>query len=1322
MRISQSLFYGDHLRTIGQNRKKSMEKLSSGLAINRAGDDAAGLSISTKLNAKVRGISQARRNIMDAKGLLDVAEMGLQGMNEALHRMRELSVQAASGTLSDLDRKVIQLEMDEVKKVISSAVKNTNFNSQMVIGTDKPQYIHTDYRSVEKEIGVIRTLKEYSQMMESIRPQKVEASRTNSNTTEVERVLKELTAKTDNLISEKSYTDDIQLTEVHIDSIKETIIGVTEQGLVFNSNRDHKTYVYSNSDLIESTPDSASKITKADIETEITHELQFSVHKRAGGTESESEGTISSQSLIVEIQMGEALKKIHLDDGIDLTDIEIKAQADDNSVLISYKKKVLLETDGSSLPEGGEENNEEVYTESVISKKITWNLTGSQYEFSIYERTTDEDGMESFAKLDMKLDSSELDETTLVAEGAPIGVTNKITDVISVKKYSDTSIRIGAQFTGELIIENVDVDAGFSFSDDHKNIYYVSSLDGRIRKHEIPYSIKQSVESSFSTNTNSYFHKLSDVTGTSYYIENEEWVTLPEDLLALKVAEKPDLVTVSKNDSEGTLIGPQETVTSDGYRIAEGKIYFHGTAQSQVGYRMTYVKNTEFDLPEDADLYEIDGKKSLQIKMGNQIVEDSDIFFDTPSDPTVEDYILVSDGKIHLFGFYRLGVSEDFSIRYITKTANVFTIDDDIDTYTYTDSEDKNYMDALKITSNGSTDIHVEKDDHGFMYNPLTGKVHLSGDNRIIFRNKDWTSENSITKIEAEYYRGTETDSNQTLISLGSYLPEFYELGSDDSYASMVIYKEENGKLSKVDWSSDNGYSYNKGDFIIRLHGNERPSIRENKGNIKYHVKYQYELNGTDKQNGFYELTLDESDHQRVEVYMGESQQSIQVKKGDDPLQFLGYGVPEADQDGWYYDKVKRKIIIVGDARPGVHDSIQVEYLLGSFSDQYLTENSSYDIKLNSTPKNYGLDPEENPKSIRVYIDGNEVAMSEENGYTMDFQTLVLSFHGLSRPSGGENPRIEVFYVKDDFSVKIHEKDEETHEINRVFIGEDYESAVEVNPENYIYENGVITVVGNARPDVNDVENRKINVYVKHSPPKYVEIDDSSYRYNPYTGTWMDTEEVKADIPKEKIKIQIKNIHVIDEKAGESIETKPLNEDYFDAEGYLKEEYFYLEEGKIKFTYDLEFTEGNHRITVNYEAKQVRSYEDQQFTFQVGAGSNQGIQVKIQTMENMLFTTDQLRLDTREYAEETIGIVDKLLYKVQSEMGSLGANQNRLDAISNNLAVLEENTTSAMSRIMDVDYAKEMMVQIKSSILEQAVIALQVHELNNSESILSLIS
>lgn len=73
-------------------------------------------------------------------------------------------------------------------------------------------------------------------------------------------------------------------------------------------------------------------------------------------------------------------------------------------------------------------------------------------------------------------------------------------------------------------------------------------------------------------------------------------------------------------------------------------------------------------------------------------------------------------------------------------------------------------------------------------------------------------------------------------------------------------------------------------------------------------------------------------------------------------------------------------------------------------------------------------------------------------------------------------------------------------------------------------------------------------------------------------------------------------------------------------------------------------------------------------------------------------------------------------------MGSLGAIQNRLTAASNNLSVLEENTMSAMSRIEDVDYAKEMLKQVQYSILEQTVMAMQAHQMRSGESILQLIS
>ena len=77
---------------------KSMEKLSSGLRINRAGDDAAGLSISEKMRAQIRGLDQASRNSQDGISMIQTAEGGLNEVHSIVQRMRELSVQAANDT------------------------------------------------------------------------------------------------------------------------------------------------------------------------------------------------------------------------------------------------------------------------------------------------------------------------------------------------------------------------------------------------------------------------------------------------------------------------------------------------------------------------------------------------------------------------------------------------------------------------------------------------------------------------------------------------------------------------------------------------------------------------------------------------------------------------------------------------------------------------------------------------------------------------------------------------------------------------------------------------------------------------------------------------------------------------------------------------------------------------------------------------------------------------------------------------------------------------------------------------------------------------
>jgi len=107
---------------------KSMEKLSSGLRINRAADDAAGLSISEKMRAQIRGLNQASRNGQDAVSLVQTAEGGLNETHSILQRMRELAVQAANDTNVTLDRTAIKTEMDALSNEIDHIAQSTNFN------------------------------------------------------------------------------------------------------------------------------------------------------------------------------------------------------------------------------------------------------------------------------------------------------------------------------------------------------------------------------------------------------------------------------------------------------------------------------------------------------------------------------------------------------------------------------------------------------------------------------------------------------------------------------------------------------------------------------------------------------------------------------------------------------------------------------------------------------------------------------------------------------------------------------------------------------------------------------------------------------------------------------------------------------------------------------------------------------------------------------------------------------------------------------------------------------------------------------------------
>ncbi|MEG2892632.1 MAG: flagellin [Clostridium sp.] len=115
------------------NSAKAMEKLSSGLRINRAGDDAAGLSISEKMRGQIRGLDQASRNAQDGISLIQTAEGALNETHSILQRMRELSVQAANDTNTTTDRGKIQEEMNALSAEINRISSQTEFNTKKLI-------------------------------------------------------------------------------------------------------------------------------------------------------------------------------------------------------------------------------------------------------------------------------------------------------------------------------------------------------------------------------------------------------------------------------------------------------------------------------------------------------------------------------------------------------------------------------------------------------------------------------------------------------------------------------------------------------------------------------------------------------------------------------------------------------------------------------------------------------------------------------------------------------------------------------------------------------------------------------------------------------------------------------------------------------------------------------------------------------------------------------------------------------------------------------------------------------------------------------------
>ena len=121
------------LSGVSSAQSKSTEKLSSGYRINRAADDAAGLSISEKMRGQIRGLNQASTNAQDGISLIQTAEGALNESHSILQRMRELSVQASNGTETDDDREAVQSEIEQLQSELTRISETTEFNTMKLL-------------------------------------------------------------------------------------------------------------------------------------------------------------------------------------------------------------------------------------------------------------------------------------------------------------------------------------------------------------------------------------------------------------------------------------------------------------------------------------------------------------------------------------------------------------------------------------------------------------------------------------------------------------------------------------------------------------------------------------------------------------------------------------------------------------------------------------------------------------------------------------------------------------------------------------------------------------------------------------------------------------------------------------------------------------------------------------------------------------------------------------------------------------------------------------------------------------------------------------
>ncbi len=258
MRIQHNIAALNANRQLSSNNSaisKSLEKLSSGYRINRAGDDAAGLSISEKMRSQITGLDTAQKNAEDGVSLIQTAEGALTEVHSMLNRMVELATQSANGIYEANDRKKIQSEVDALNAEITRIATNTTFNGQTLladgtqtfqIGPSTADVITVGLSSMDASaLGIsaidIKTVSGSTAAIDSLNKAIDTVSEFRSNLgaaqNRLEHTINNLSVNSENLSAAESRIRDVDMAKEMMNYTKNNILTQAAQSMLAQANQ-----------------------------------------------------------------------------------------------------------------------------------------------------------------------------------------------------------------------------------------------------------------------------------------------------------------------------------------------------------------------------------------------------------------------------------------------------------------------------------------------------------------------------------------------------------------------------------------------------------------------------------------------------------------------------------------------------------------------------------------------------------------------------------------------------------------------------------------------------------------------------------------------------------------------------------------------------------------------------------------------------------------------------------------------------------------------------------------------------------------------------